>query len=324
MKRFAPGALLLLSACGAGTAPGPEIAPAAPAGSPTAPDPQASAAPIEAPPDAKGPLTRAEAERFVLALVNRDRAAHRLPPVRWDETAAQAGRRHARDLAAHGVTSHVGTDGSVPEQRYTEAGGRGMTMENAGCFSDGTLRSPDPEARFVAESLARLEKAFMDEVPPHDGHRRNILTATHNAVGIGLAQLKEVDVPCLVEEFVDDYGTFDELPAKARPKEVIAVAGSVRAPVTVAGVGLARIELPRPKKPSELGPRGYPIPAPYQMFWPAGYVTPIVLDLDPTKRTFKIQVPLKAQPGLYEVSVWARFPEAKEPAMISLRTIEVR
>src|SRR6185312_7929601 len=167
-------------------------------------------------------------------------------------------------------------------------------------------------------------KAFMDEVPPHDGHRRNILTASHNAVGIGLARPKEADVPCVVEEFVDDYGTFEALPAKAKPGQVIAVVGAMRAPATIAGVGLGRIDLPRPKKAAELGPRGYPIPAPYQMYWPAGFVTPIVLETDPDRRSFRIQVPLKAQPGLYEVSVWAKLPEVKDPAMVSLRTIEVR
>jgi uncharacterized protein YkwD len=304
MRPIVRGALLLLSACGAAPAQGPEPTPAPSSGASGSPSaPESAPSPIAPAAEAeKGPLSRADAERYVLRLINRDRAAQGLSAVRWDEPAAQAGRRHARDLVAHMVTSHVGTDGSVPEQRYTEAGGRGMVMENAACTADGTVRAPDPEARFAPESLAILEKGFMDEVPPHDGHRRNILRASHNAVGIGLAQPRQVELPCLVQEFVDDYGSFEELPAKAKPGQVIAVVGAVRAPATVAGVGLGRIDLPRPKKAAELAPRGYPIPAPYQMYWPAGFVTPIVLETDPGQHSF----------------------EVKEPAMVSLRTIEVR
>ena len=63
-------------------------------------------------------------ERYVLALVNRDRAEQKLPPVVWDETAAQGRRRpRRRHGARHGFTAHVGSDGSVPEARYTDAGG---------------------------------------------------------------------------------------------------------------------------------------------------------------------------------------------------------
>src|SRR5262245_41316651 len=66
-----------------------------------------ASAPPAAPADG---LRRAEAEKYVLALINRDRAASGLPQVVWDDTAAVAGRRQAADLAAHGVTGHFGTD----------------------------------------------------------------------------------------------------------------------------------------------------------------------------------------------------------------------
>ena len=101
--------------------------------------------------------------------------------------------------------------------------------------------------------------------------------------------------------------------------------GTVRAPASIAGVGVSRVELPHPRKRDELRKlHGYAIPAPYAMFWTAGYKTSIVLDVDPAKRTFSIEIPLDKRPGLYAVSVWATFPDAKEPAMISLRTIAVQ
>src|SRR5262245_58824547 len=108
---------------------------------PTSPD----GPPVDAPPMAApaGPMARQEAERYILSLINQDRKAAWLNAVVWDETAAEAGRRHASDMAAHGFTAHLGTDGSVPEQRYTEAGGQDLSMENAGCFADGKTRALD-------------------------------------------------------------------------------------------------------------------------------------------------------------------------------------
>jgi uncharacterized protein YkwD len=315
--RWRPLAVVLLaSACG--TAPPHDPQAGVAAG--TAPEPKAAEVPRP-----QGPMTREQAERYAASLVERDRASKGLSKLRWDETAARAGRRHARDLSAHGFTTHVGTDGSVPEQRYTEEGGQAMVFENVGCFSDGKVRAVDPDATFSAESLEKIEQAFMSEVPPADGHRRNILAPHHVAVGIGLAQPHGLDIPCLVQELVDDYGEYQPLPKTARLGQAIVVKGTVRTPASIAGVGLSRIDLPRPRKSEDLRKlHGYAIPPPYQMFWPAGYKTPIVLAVDGDKRGFSIEVPLEKRPGLFGVSVWATFPDAKEPEMVSLRTIEVR
>src|SRR5690606_20037190 len=71
-----------------------------------------------------GPLSQEQAERYVVQLVNRHRAAHDLKPVERDDVAAKAAQRHAADMTRVGFTAHWGSDGSVPEQRYSEAGGR--------------------------------------------------------------------------------------------------------------------------------------------------------------------------------------------------------
>jgi uncharacterized protein YkwD len=274
---------------------------------------------------ARGPLGQHEAERYVLALVNRDRKLHDLPPVTWDETAARAGRAHARDMAAHGYTAHLGTDGSVPEQRYTRAGGQGMSMENAGCLADGKARPLDPNPRYLPAELERIQKAFMDEVPPGDGHRRNILTVWHTSLGIGLAQTQGLDIPCMAQEFVDAYGTYDELPKTAKLGSRLRVAGKVHPPAKIAGIGVARIASPKPMTADALNrTSSYAIPKPYATYFPRGFKTPIPLDVD--ERGFRIEVPLsdRGQAGLYEISVWAELPHTKNLVMISLRTVEVR
>src|SRR4051812_3882805 len=50
----------------------------------------------------KGPMNLEQARRYVLALVNRDRAEHGLAPVVMDEAATRAGQRHAEDMARVG------------------------------------------------------------------------------------------------------------------------------------------------------------------------------------------------------------------------------
>ncbi|MBM4361561.1 MAG: CAP domain-containing protein, partial [Deltaproteobacteria bacterium] len=106
------------------------------------------------------PLTLDDARRYALALVNRDRATEGLPEVELDEIASAAAQRHAEDLASHGVTAHHGTDGSVPEQRYAEAGGEDLATENAACFFDGVVRPLDPDPRFRPEGIETIETAF--------------------------------------------------------------------------------------------------------------------------------------------------------------------
>jgi hypothetical protein len=90
------------------------------------------------------------------------------------------------------------------------------------------------------------------------------------------------------------------------------------------GVGVARAVTPKPLDASELNRRrSYPVPKPFQMYWKPGFVTPIPVRVD--GRRFEIDVRLsdKNQPGLYEISVWARLNGAKEDSLVSLRTILV-
>jgi hypothetical protein len=262
------------------------------------------------------------AQRFVLSLINRDRAIAGLPAVVLDEAASKAGLRHAQDMAAKGFTGHIGTDGSVPEQRYTESGGVHFVQENAACLFDGQTRKLDLAPRFHPAELAELQKMFMDEVPPNDGHRKNVLKRLHNRVGIGLAQPQGVNQPCLAQEFVDDYGRYDALPKEAKPKAKLRIAGTISEPLGFGGIGLGRTPLPTPKRVDEVsGARGYAIPAPQQMYFGPGFKTPKPVQIDGNR--FSIDLELGAQAGQYAISVWARKGTGKL-FMVSMRTITVR
>ncbi len=275
-------------------------------------------------------LTPTQARAYMVELINRDRASMGLAPVVLDEgTPTRAGQAHAEDMAAHGYLGHWGTDGSVPEQRFTVAGGVDMVLENASCFTDERLRKLDRAPRIDPKNVEQAEDMFFHETPPHDGHRKNILKAWHKSVGIGIAQPvatpTEIPVPCIAQEFVDPYGTYLPLPRKVRASDILHVGGTVALPATFAGVGLARTDAPKPMAVSELNRRrSYPVPAPYQTYWPPGFQTPIPVRV--VGPHFSVDVPASdsGKPGLYELSVWARMPGSPDFVMVSLRTYEVR
>lgn len=273
-----------------------------------------------------GPLPLDDARQYVLDLINRDRAEEGLEPVELDDTANRAAQRHSDDMARHGFTAHFGSDGSVPEQRYTEAGGEDMAQENAACFFDGVLRELDPDPLFSPDELEKIEYAFISEVPPNDGHRRNILKPIHNKVGIGLSKPKDIKELCMAQEFVDDYGDYGDLPKKAKVGQVIEVEGELREPMHFGGVGLARIDHAKPMSPEKLnGTGGYVFPSPFVVYFPAGYKTPKPVEVKGNR--FRIEIPLndRGRPGRYEVNILAA-PDAKakqfEP--IAITTIDVR
>jgi uncharacterized protein YkwD len=279
------------------------------------------AGPIARPPD---PLDRKQAEQYVLALVNHDRKAAGLSEVEWDETAAVAGRRHAEDMARHGYTAHWGTDGSVPEQRYTEAGGDHLAFENAACFFDGTRRDVVASPRFTAVELEKIEAAFMAETPPNDGHRQNILKPRHTKFGVGLALPSGLVQPCMSQEFVDAYGTYHGLPRRAHAGQNVVVQGELNGPVKFAAVGVARIERAKPLTVAHLNSTyTYAMPAPFVLYSPPGFKTPKPVKVDGNR--FSIDVPLSenGQAGRYEVSVWATFPGSSTLSMVSLRVVDV-
>jgi uncharacterized protein YkwD len=273
-------------------------------------------------------LTHEQARRYMLALINRDRRTENLPPVVLDEgPPTRAGQEHAEDMAHLGYLGHWGSDGSVPEQRLTRAGGADFVMENASCFTDEKERPIDPSPQIDPADVEHAESMFFNEKPPNDGHRRNILKPQHTRVGIGVAQPsktpQEIPVPCFSQEFVDSYGTYDPIPARAKLGATIHVSGKSQPAPT--GVGVARVELPKPIAPSELNKRRtYPTPTPYALYWPKGFVTDIPLSVQGD--AFSIDVPLadaKRAPGLYEISVWSKLPGNKDHTMIGLRTVLV-
>ena len=272
-----------------------------------------------------GPLELEQAREYVLGLVNRDRADLDVEAVERDESAERAGQRHAEDMVGKGYTAHWGSDGSVPEQRYTEAGGEHFVQENAACFFDAQTRELDPKPMFDAVELEKVQTAFMSEKPPHDGHRQNIIKPVHNRFGVGLAKAVGLPNVCMSQEFVDAYGEYGALPREAKAGQKLEIEGEVHDPVGFGGVGIGRIQPAKPMSAEQLNNTStYRVPQPDALYHPAGFKTPKPVTLK--GRRFSIELALdRGGPGRYEVSIWGKYPGAgDELVMISLRTIHVR
>jgi hypothetical protein len=214
--------------------------------------------------EAVGPLTLERARAYVLALVNRDRADLGLEPLSFDPVAAEGARATPRTwrATASPALGHgwLGAGAALHGGRRCPPGAGERRL-----FLDGKARELELNAAFLPEELRKIERAFIDEVPPHDGHRQNILKPGHTGLGIGLARPVGIEQLCMAQEFTDAYGTYRPLPRRARVGERVTIAGEVHEPVTFGWHRDSRGSSPRRRSPRRTStrPAFYQIPTPY-------------------------------------------------------------
>lgn len=122
--------------------------------------------------------TAAAVRRRILQLTNEARAQERTcgprrfpaaPPLTLAPALTRAAEAHARDMAAHGLFSHIGSNGSTPAERITRAGYRWSRIGENIASDVGTPR------KAVADWLAS---------PPHCA---NIMNARFRQMGVAFA-----------------------------------------------------------------------------------------------------------------------------------------
>jgi uncharacterized protein YkwD len=133
--------------------------------------------------DAPGDETRFALRDELLRLVNRDRAQFGLKPVALDPVASAFADEYCLAQIRNGTTGHYTLDGVPPNMRYSLSGGNDGVSENVAAWS-ANYGFGD---RALYDMMRRSEQAMMEEVEPHDGHRRTILDPYATHVGIGLA-----------------------------------------------------------------------------------------------------------------------------------------
>jgi len=112
----------------------------------------------------------------ILCLLNAERKARNLPPLRPNGRLAQAASLHSKDMVAQGYFSHVSLSGEDFVVRIKKAGylrgSRAWTLGENLAWGSGSLASP-----------AGIVKGWMES----PGHKANILNNRFREIGIGLA-----------------------------------------------------------------------------------------------------------------------------------------
>jgi uncharacterized protein YkwD len=131
-----------------------------------------------APADAASPCsTRSSAKTTTLCLVNAERRAHGVRPLRLDAKLRKAAIRHSRDMVAKRYFAHESRNGARFSARIARTGwmsgrGRWAVGENL-AWGSGTQATP-----------RSIVAAWMHSA----GHRRNILSPRFRVIGIGIVR----------------------------------------------------------------------------------------------------------------------------------------
>lgn len=288
----------------AGRPPGPTPGSASSAGSRSARIPVVRLGPerLELPYD--DPYAREK--RVLFRKINQERVEAGLARLEYSSRAAKAGDLFCRDAAEKAFAGHWDLAGRAPYLRWAEAGGVDQHAEN----SASETRVPAPITDPPLDLLLRSHARMMAETPPHDGHRRTVLSPEWTHVGIGLALLGGEFR--MTEEYVRKLMGWIEIPAGPVPADSVApFAGKVPAGWNVAIVEIRYEAPPHPMTRAQASEKQtYSLPPLVRkilsmpgpgLIWESGEKGSF--PVAPTGE-FRLGVPLDRGPGDYYVVVY--------------------
>ncbi|MFI2184991.1 sigma-70 family RNA polymerase sigma factor [Streptomyces sioyaensis] len=127
------------------------------------------------------PSRTVDAARQVLGVINKARAEHGLPPYALASGLTRSAQSHNSVMDDGCGLSHQCPGEAPLGDRETAQGVHwGAAGENIGQASAG----PDPQQ--IASAAVGLTQSMLNEKPPNDGHRQNILSTAFHHVGIGV------------------------------------------------------------------------------------------------------------------------------------------
>lgn len=235
-------------------------------------------------------------QQLMFRLVNEDRRKQGLTEIAWDNTAAQAGLRHAQNMARYSYLSHWDLDGHGPDYRYVQAGGLDNVRENVFMYQHS---GPGPASPEAWQDLVRDAQQSLMESP---GHRDNILAPAHTHVGIGIAYDASQRWFAIAQEFVDRYVRLNPLPLNKRVGEEIMVSGQVLSGATNPLLNMAYEPLPSAMSVVELGKTST-----YSSS--AEVYETMLFTLDEAGQFNQaVKLDMNGQAGLYHVRIWVDTP----------------
>ncbi len=127
----------------------------------------------------------------VFQAINQSRAANGLPPLRWSTALANSARQHDLTMQAANTLSHqLAGEAGLGDRERQQGVNWTWAAENIGETSDQTI-----------DGALGLHQDMMNEQPPNDGHRQNILTTSGNIVGIAILIDQQHGLLWLTEDF---------------------------------------------------------------------------------------------------------------------------
>jgi len=129
--------------------------------------------------------------RAVFQAINQSRSANGLPSLAWSTALANSARQHDLTMQAANTLSHqLPGEAAFGDRERQQDVNWSWAAENIGETSDQTVNG-----------ALGLHQAMMNEQPPNDGHRQNILTTSGNVVGIAILIDQQHGLLWLTEDF---------------------------------------------------------------------------------------------------------------------------
>ncbi len=197
--------------------------------------------------------------------INKDRAAHGLRTLLWDEAASRVADAFCAKQVQEQTRGHFLLNGFPPYARMGLAGVFGMNSENAVAWTTTGANFEDPP---LGLALAGQE-SMMAEKPPSDGHRRTILDPEVTHVGVGWAQGSGRFR--MAQEFLVRHLARLTLEQVAGNPATVLVKGQTLSDYRIAFVTIAHEPMPRPLSRGQANSRThYEFPEPRLAFVPEG------------------------------------------------------
>jgi len=123
-----------------------------------------------------GTATESQIAQAVFQAINQSRAANGLAPLKWSNALAKSARQHDLAMQAANTLAHQLSGEAGPGKRESQQGVNWtLAAENIGETTDQSVNG-----------ALGLHQAMMNEKPPDDGHRQNILSKNANIVGVNV------------------------------------------------------------------------------------------------------------------------------------------
>jgi uncharacterized protein YkwD len=264
--------------------------------------------------------TRMTLRAEMLRMINRDRKMFGLAPLELDPDASSVADAYCRQQIRNRTSGHFTLDGQTPYMRYSFAGGNDGLSENAAAWSANFGFSD----RALLDMMRRSQDAMMNELPPHDGHRKSILDPHATQVGIGMAW--EGGEFRIAQEFIRRYIDWKRpLPRRASTGERALLSGRPRSGYEIEAITVHHEPFPQALTVTAANHiASYSLPETRREYLPRD-------DYSDGRRgdfavgddgSFAFAVPFPDGPGIYTVVVWVRARGARET--IAASNISVR